>query len=314
MSQPSASKAKSAPRNRIRLRGPLVAGMCAIAAFAAVAVGAVEYGPALGGYHIKDATLAVRRIQPVVHPGGKIAAVYAEAGKAVAAGDILATIEAGDLDGRIAALKVQSDAAQLQLQAVRREAQAFTTLLQQRLVSRQRVVELERQVADLEREAAAVLARAEAAQYELGHTEIRAPVSGILQVTGSLVPGRFMAPGEIIAEIAPSTDMIVLEARLSPAEAKAAQKTGNVRLWMGVASWFDARPVSAKLTWLSPPAADGKPQTAHFELQRSALPNAGAAHAAGHQRTTLSIRSVDKSLLQTLLEPFRRSAANGAAA
>lgn len=314
MTEPVNKITESSSRTGVRLKGPMLAGLCAISIFTALAFVGARSNVPLGGYHLAEARPAARTIQPVVHPGGRIAAVHVEVGKAVAAGDILATIESGDLDGRIAALKVQSEAAQLHLQAVRREAQAFTTLLEQRLVSRQRVVELERQIADLEREAASVLARVEAAQAELASTEIRAPVGGILASAENLVAGRTLAAGEVVAAIAPSENTIVFEARLSPSMAKAAQKAGRARMWLGTASWLDARPLVAKLTWLSPVTSDGKPRTAHFELQRSALSSGTATQAASLHNATLSIRIVDKSFLQTLIEPVRRIAGQGSAA
>jgi len=300
-------------RSGVRLKGPAVAGLCAISLIGCAAAAVSYRPPPMAGYHLTEAKLSAARVQTIVHSGGKIAAVHAEAGRSVAAGDLLATIEAGDLDNRIAALKAQSEAAQLQLQAVRREAQAFSTLLEQRLVSRQRVVELERQVADLEKETAAVLSRTAAAEAELSNTEIRAPVGGVLRSAGKLEAGRTIEPGELIAEIAPREDVIVLETLLPPALAKAAQSSGRARVWLGTASWLDARPLEAKLTWLAPLGSDAEPVVAHFELPKSSLAGP-AAKMAPFQRVILSIRTVEKSLLQTLLEPFRRGAGSGSTA
>lgn len=313
MSIPAYIAGARAARNGIRLGGPLAAGALALALLGCTGVLAARSITLPGGMHMVEASLAARRLHPLTHAEGRISAVHVQLDQKVAAGDLLATIESNDLDSRIAALKAQSDAAQLQLQSVRREAKAFNTLLEQRLVSRQRVEELERQVAELERKTAAVLARAAAAETEVFDTEIRAPISGVIESMQELIVGQTVAPGDVLGRIAPDENVVVLEAHLSPAKAKAAQNAGWARVWLGTASWRDARPLEARLTWLSPAGAAGADHIAHFELVRVPSPKGDTPPFVSSQRATVSIPARGTTVLQTLLEPFRRRAGEASA-
>ncbi len=57
-----------------------------------------------------------------------------------------------------------------------------------------------------------------AASHTLEQTEIRAPVSGVIVSRGVHTLGGVVAPGEVILELVPSDDHLVIEARISPVD------------------------------------------------------------------------------------------------
>ncbi len=72
----------------------------------------------------------------------------------VKAGDLLVTLDTTALDQQIGALKAQSEAALRQLDLVRQEAATMTDLMERKLAARSKVLALERQIAEVEKEAA----------------------------------------------------------------------------------------------------------------------------------------------------------------
>ncbi len=55
-----------------------------------------------------------------------------------------------------------------------------------------------------------------AAKHVLKHTEIRAPVSGVIVGRGVHTVGGVVAPGEVILELVPLNDNLIVEAKISP--------------------------------------------------------------------------------------------------
>lgn len=294
------------------IRVPALAGLAVLAGTLGGAWLAASRMPFAAGFTIVDVRLADRTVHAVPHVGGPIAKVLVGPGQRVAAGDLLATVEAGDLDARIATLKAQSRAAQLHLESVRREAHAFNAMLEQRLVSRGRVAALEDQVAALEREAAGVIARAQEAERLLERVEIRTPVAGTVRSVAGLVVGRAPKAGETVAEITPAPDRLVLEGRLTGPQARAAGPGTEVRVWPAALGSSALRPLTGKITWISPAAgtrdADGKtPRLARLELQTTAAAPGQLELAAGLPAVAV-LATGRRSLLQQLLDPLRRVA------
>ena len=129
--------------NRARLGGPCWAGPLLAAIAGVGALGglfwiALDHLAVAEGYVIVQARVGDDRVHPVQHVGGRITQVHAVVGQPVAGGELLATVDAEDVDVRIAELKVQAQTSQMRLDVVRREVQAFEVLEQQQLVARAR--------------------------------------------------------------------------------------------------------------------------------------------------------------------------------
>lgn len=231
--------------------GPRIAG--AFAASIAAFVLFVGGGSIALSYLMLEETFAVVQARPlseqmqgVHHPGGTISKVFTAVGKPVAGGELLATVDAGDVDRRIEELKSEARAAQLRLEALRREAQAFDVMQREHLIDRARMTELEKKVADLERETTGFLAQIAEADSRLGLVEIRAPSAGVVHSMSGLAVGREIRTGETVAEIALAPGTVILESALSVREARDAAK-GPVRVWRSLASWRDGQFVEGKL-------------------------------------------------------------------
>ena len=300
-----------------RFGGPLLAAIAGIGAIGGLGWFAADQLAIADGYVIVQARMAEDRTYPVQHVGGRIADVHAVVGKSVAAGELLATVDAGDVDARIGALKGEAQASQLRLDVVRREAQAFEVLQQQKLVARERVEALERKLAELEQENAGVLARVAEADSRLALVEIRSPIAGIVHSMDGLVAGRDVRPGEKLAEIAGNPGGMILEAVLTAAQAGAVSAGRDVRIWPEPAGWRDGRGFSGRIVSLavvSSPSSmlpssrlTGGPvaHIARVEVDAQQAAVLGAAVATRGGRTRITIRTGTRPAIQQFLEPFR---------
>lgn len=251
--------------------------------------------------------LAEARIVPgathaVKHTAGVIAKVHASAGGKVEAGEVLATLEAGDVDSRIDGLKVQSEAVQRRLEAIRREVLAFQVMLEQRLVSRSRVAALEQQVVEIEKEASAVLSLIADADTKVARSEIRAPVTGTLVSAPGLVEGHRIEEGQALATIAMDSGVVVVEGAVPSTLVLSAVKGAEVSIRAGVGGWRAASAISGRVTSVAPlpgaPAVDAggsrriqiavAPHTPQSgELDRSTAPHSVALVLNGERRSVL---------------------------
>ncbi len=303
--------------NRARLGGPCWAGPLLAAIAGVGALGglfwiALDRLAVAEGYVIVQARVGDDRVHPVQHVGGRITQVHAVVGQPVAGGELLATVDAGDVDVRIAELKVQAQTSQMRLDVVRREVQAFEVLEQQQLVARARVEELERKLADLERENAGVLARVAEADGHLALVEIRSPVAGMVHSMDGLVTGRDVRPGEKLAEIAGNPGGVILEAMLTAGQAGAVSARRDVRIWPELAAWRDGRGFVGRLVSLtvapSPSSTTSGGPLTHIARVEVAAPEAAALVAAimpfGSQ-ARISIRTGPLFAVQQLLEPLK---------
>lgn len=319
---------KSSPRGNVARRrgcspasggprsgGPLLASVLAVGALGGLGWFGLDRVAMSEGYVIVQARVAEGRLHPVQHVGGRIDQVHAVVGKPVAAGELLATVDPGDVDARIAALKAEALASQLRLEAVRREVHAFDVLQEQRLVARERVVALEQELAQLEKENASVLARIAEADSRLALVEIRSPISGVVHSMNGLVAGRDVRAGAILAEIAGNPGGLVLEAVLSEGQAGDAMSGRHVRIWPERTAWHDGRAFAGRIVSLSrwASASLSRPSSivvhvARIEVDTQQAAGLQAAISRHGGVTQVAIPTGTTSAMQQLLEPFRRKA------
>jgi HlyD family secretion protein len=99
-------------------------------------------------------------------------------------------------------------------------AGAWTTIDEKRL----EIVRIERsfreqvlaELRETEQQLLDLRERVVAARHKLAHTEVRAPVEGIVVAVGVHTLGGVVAPGDVLLEIVPSNDELVVEAKLNP--------------------------------------------------------------------------------------------------
>ena len=290
---------------------PFVSCLCGLAVIAVGGLGVMSRVELEQAFAFADARPVTGRQKAVQHPGGTITKVFTAVGKPVAGGELLATVEPGDVDRRIEQLKVEAQAAQVRLEAVRREAQAFAVLQRESLVERSRVEALERQVAELEKEAARVLSRIAEADSRLDLIEIRAPASGVVTSLGGLSEGRAITAGETLAEIGIAPGAMQLECGLSADEARHAVK-GPVRIWRRLGAWRDGAAIPANLVAVVPTNAAGIDHApsgfvARIEIDAAHMASLAAVPSATLDTFVVAIPLGARRGLH-LLDPFRRLA------
>lgn len=183
--RPRAIIGQPAPRSvsttppRLHIAGPFAAGMAAAALFFVLFVGAaattrVGRLVAIAGEPLFDTKLAAVFSQ---RPGLS-AHVHVAEGARVSKGDVLATLDTRNLDARIASLKLQAATAQIELAALNREIGDLTAPGAPPLKTRAQLDRLEARIGKLDRQSKDLDAKIAAAEEELAHSRIVAPISG----------------------------------------------------------------------------------------------------------------------------------------
>jgi multidrug resistance efflux pump len=262
------------------------------------------------GAFVVEARPATGRHLVAPQGSGVIGKVFVAAGNPVGGGELLATVEGGDIDHEIDALKAEAQAAQQRLDTVRREAAAFEVLLEQQLVTRERVEGLERQAVELEGVVASVLARIAQAERRLSQVEIRAPISGVVHSMDGLVVGRAFRAGETLADIDVDPGRPLLDAELTPRQAADARLGDAVRIWVEPASWAAGRSYRGVIVAMTEQQGEGSVKKGstiarvavvgmHAEDLRRAL-------ALPKARGFVAITRGPQTIIQHLFEPIRQ--------
>lgn len=298
---------------RLDIRGPALAGLVVVVLFFGAGLGSAAYVPLDKGVSFSGAVIVESKVQPVQHrSGGIVGRVLVQEGQLVAAGDLIATLDTAQIDEQIGALKLQQVAALRQLDLIRQEAQTFNDLLEKRLAAKSRVLALERQVAEVEKEAAGFVARIAVAQQELSRMEIRSPVAGKVLSLAVRGPGAVIAPGGPVAEIVPEDDRLVLEGKLLPMQIEQVAPGMDAKVWLRSLSWRESRPFKARLAWISPDSVEDKRTgvayfVARVELRDTRAEIAKRVSLHPGMRAELLLLNGQRTLLDQLLDPLVRN-------
>lgn len=306
--------AQDRPVPRLDIRLPLVLGLLVIVTFAAAGVGTAALAPLDKGVGMPGTVIVESKVKPVQHPrGGSVAEIHVTEGQQVRAGDILVTLDTRTIDEQIAALKSQSAAARRQLELAQMETATIADLADRKLASKSRVLALQRQVAEVEKESAGIASRIVLAEQELERAILRAPVAGRVLDLQVSSPGVVIAPGAKLMDIVPDGDRLVIEGRLSPNQIENVKPGMPAKVWLTALSWRDQRPLSARLAWVSADSMEdkrtGQPYfTARVELEKATadLVQSGAVLQAGMRSEVLLVTG-QRTLLDQLIEPVVRN-------
>jgi RND family efflux transporter MFP subunit len=306
--------AQDRPVPRLDIRLPLVLGMLVIVTVAAAGVGTAALAPLDKGVGMPGTVIVESKVKPVQHPrGGSVAEIHVTEGQQVRAGDILVTLDTRTIDEQIAALKSQSAAARRQLELAQMETATIADLADRKLASKSRVLALQRQVAEVEKESAGIASRIVLAEQELERAILRAPVAGRVLDMQVSSPGVVIAPGAKLMDIVPDGDRLVIEGRLSPNQIENVKPGMPAKVWLTALSWRDQRPLSARLAWVSADSMEDKRTgtpyfTARVELEKATadLAQSGAVLHAGMRSEVLLVTG-QRTLLDQLIEPVVRN-------
>ncbi|HXH07666.1 MAG TPA: efflux RND transporter periplasmic adaptor subunit [Vicinamibacterales bacterium] len=162
---------------------------------AAARIATIESGPIVSGAIAPARSATVR-----AEVGGSVVAISVDEGEPVRRGQIVARIEARDLEEAHRSAEVAVRAAEQQLAIARSEAARTQALVEGGALA-ERDLELARnQVAAAESQLAAARAKLAAATQQLADTVVRAPIDGIVSVR-SASAGDVVSPGTALVTI-----------------------------------------------------------------------------------------------------------------
>lgn len=295
------------------VRGPVRVGALIVAVFFGLGVGVAAVAPIDKGIGMPGTIIVESRVKPVQHEqGGTVAVVHVTEGQQVGAGDLIATMDVKGLTEQLQALVAQSLAADRQLSLARQEASTMRDLYQRQLASRSRLLTLERQVAEIEKEIAALRARIEIVRRDLARAEIRAPEAGrilSLSVKGS---GSVLQAGATVAELVPDDDRLVIEGRLNPNQIENVRPGMPAKVWLTALSWREQRPLAATLAWISPDSIEDRRTGATYFAARVELAERRALVAdkimlQPGMRSEILLMTGERTLLDQLIDPLMRN-------
>jgi multidrug efflux pump subunit AcrA (membrane-fusion protein) len=297
----------------LNIRGPAFCGLLVVALFFGGGVGGATMAPIDKGISLSGNIIVEQKVQAIQHQkGGPVGRVHVAEGQDVAIGQVLVTLDTQALDQQITALRSQAQAAARQLDLIRQEALTMTDLADRKLAARSKVLNLERQVAEVEKETAGFVARIAIAEQDLARAEIRAPVAGRVLSLAVRGAGAMIQPGATVLEITPQTDRLVVEGRLSQIHIDDIKHGMTAKVWLTGSTWRDSRPLSAKLAWVSPDSVEDKRTgaiyfVARIELEetRTEVSKRVALHPG--QRTEILLLTSERTLLDHVLDPLLRN-------
>lgn len=173
------------------------------------------------------------------------------------------------------------------------------------------------EAAKLEEELASVNSRLEERQSVLDHTDLTAPVAGIIKFLRITTIGGVLRAGDELMQIAPTDDALIIEAKVAPAD------VGLLKTGLPVSVKIDAfdyaiyGTLNGELTYISPdtltePGPNGQTQTyyrVHVALAQQQTHNAKARDIVikPGMPATLDIRTGTRSILKYLAKPVYKA-------
>lgn len=307
--------AQSAPRPvpRLDVRGPLLGGIAIAVLFFTIGLGGAALAPIDKGVGLGGTLIVESRVRHVQHQrGGTIGRLHVSEGEEVKAGQLLVSLDTIAIDEQIAALKAQADSTRKQLTLLREETQTMSELLERKLAARSRVLALERQVAEIEKERAGLASRIAIAEQELARAEIRSPVSGRVLTIAAGGQGTVIQPGQTVMDIVPQSDRLVIEGRLSPGNVDNVHPGMDAKIWLTTLSWRESRPLAGKLVWISPDTVEDRRTGIPHYLARVELADPDGRIARRHalhpgMRTEMLLLTGQRTLLDQILDPLLRN-------
>jgi multidrug efflux pump subunit AcrA (membrane-fusion protein) len=308
-----APRAGQASLPRLNIRGPVVGGLLVMLLFFGGGLGAASIAPIDKGIPLAGSVIVESKVQTIQHQkGGPVGKVHVDEGQMVAVGQLLVSLDTQSLDQQIMAMKAQAVAAARQLDLIRQETVTMADLAERKLAARSKVLSLERQVAEVEKETASLAARIAIAEEDLARSEIRSPVAGQVHSLAVRGPGATVQPGGTVLEIVPMTDRLVVEGRLPPIHIDSIKRDMDAKVWLTGLSWRDSRPLKARLAWVSADSVEDKRTGASYFIARIELAESRTEIARRMplhpgQRTEILLLTGERTLLDHIIDPLLRS-------
>lgn len=227
----------------------------------------IRTGPQLSG-----SLSAEREAQVRAQVGGQVLAVYAEQGQAVRAGQPLARIDASALVDAATSARTGVASAQTALEVARRNYERAQTLNQAGAMSDRDLETARAQLSQAQAQAAGARSQQASAQKQLGNTEVRSPITGVVSLR-PVGAGDIVQPGAALFTVVDPHSMR-LQASV-PADQLGELRIGST-VRFGV-NGYPGRTFTGTVERISP-AAD--PQTRQVPVVIT-IPNEGGTLVAG---------------------------------
>lgn len=298
---------------RLDLRAPLLLGTSVIIGFFGIGVAGAAFMPIDKGVSMPGTIIVETKTKAVQSQrGGAVAQIHVTEGQTVKVGQLLVALNTSDLEQQIGALKAQAEAANRQLALAREEAATMSELLERKLAARSRVLALQRQVADVEKELAGLNARIAVAEQDIERAALRAPVSGrvlSLKVNGA---GAVVQSGETVIELVPEEDRLVIEGHVQPEQVEQLKPGMPAKVWLTALSWREQRPLTGTLAWIAPDSVEDKRTGAPYFVARVELADprsalSGRINLLPGMRSHVLLLTGERTLLDQLVDPLMRN-------
>lgn len=191
-----------------------------VAALLVLGLGGWGAMASIHGAVVAEGSVVVEGSRRVVQhlDGGEIAAIHVKDGDLVEKGALLVSLDAAEIDRGIASLDKEIASQSSQITLIESELNGLLALQAKQLVARSHVSGMQREAARLAGEVARLSDEKDKLAARRARTEIRAPVAGRVLNLVTHTIGGLIAPNSTIAEIVPSGEALVVEARLAPGD------------------------------------------------------------------------------------------------
>lgn len=203
------------------------------------------------------------------------------------------------------------------VEVMRSERQLIELEVRRRSVLDKYRSEASSEIAKIEEERAGSRFRLNERQSVLKHTEIRAPMAGVVKYVRVTTAGGVLRPGDELLQISPDDDEVLIEVKLNPTDI-GPLKTGlqaGVRLDAFDSSVFGT--LAGQLVYISPDTfteqgPNGQQQTyyrAHVRVDWAGSANAAiqSTKLKPGMTATLDIRTGSRTVLAYLLKPLHKA-------
>lgn len=200
---------------------------------------------------------AVDRVDVRARVSGAVQAVHFREGSLVKAGDLLVTIDPAPYQAEVSRVEAQVAAAQARVTYTQSEAQRAKALLDERAVAKRDFDERDNAAREAAANLRAAQAALQAAQLNLGYTQVRAPVAGrvgkIEVTTGNLVAAGAGAPVlTTLVSVSPiyasfDADEKIVRDALATLPGGAAERRGMERIPVEMLADGDGKTVTGRL-------------------------------------------------------------------
>ncbi|KAB2847446.1 MAG: HlyD family efflux transporter periplasmic adaptor subunit [Hyphomicrobiaceae bacterium] len=297
---------------RLDISGPLMVGLFVVLLFFGAGLGWAAHAPIVKGATAMGQIVVESKSRPVQHmKGGTVAKIHVVDGQRVEQGDLIVTLDDKDIREAIRSTKGQIEQTTLELTITNQEIAITRELVNRQLAPRPKLAALERQAVQNEKDMIANRSKLAALIEELRRVEIKSPVAGRVLAVAVTSEGSVVAPGGTVAEVTPTSDRLVVEARLAANDIEDIHPQMKAKVWLLAQNRRESDYLTGTLLWLSPDTVEDKRTGQPYYTARIALDERRSDIEKRIQlypgmRTEILIVKGHSTMLNRLLDPLTR--------